>query len=90
VFFQFKGNASKLIFPALITMMFGTITYPLAVRFVKKVFRLKGFYAIHLTIAPFLALIHLNIFGVCHALFRIKHMESEYESLQIQNTSEEY
>lgn len=82
MFFQFTGNASKVIFPVLITMICGTVTYPLAVRFVKRVFRLRGFYAIHLTIAPFLALIHVNILGVSHTYLRIKHMEREFEAVK--------
>jgi hypothetical protein len=63
-------------------MMCATVTYPLAVRLVKRVFGLRGFYAIHLAIAPFLALIHVNIFGVSHTLFRIKHMEREFEAVK--------
>ena len=82
ILFQFAGNASKVIAPALITMMCATVTYPLAVRFVKRVFGLRGFYAIHLTIAPFLALIHVNIFGVSHTIFRIKHLEREFDAVK--------
>ena len=79
--FQFAGNASKVIIPAVITMMCGTVTYPIAVRIVKKVFKLRGFYAIHLSIAPFLALVHVNIFGISHTYFRIKHIEKEFEAV---------
>lgn len=82
ILFQFAGNVSKVIAPALITMMCATVTYPLAVRFVKRVFGLRGFYAIHLTIAPILALIHVNIFGVSHTLFRIKHLEREFDAVK--------
>lgn len=81
VLFQFAGNASKVIVPSLITMMCATVTYPLAVRIVKKIFKLRGFYAIHLSIAPFLALVHVNIFGVSHTYCRIKHMEREYDAV---------
>lgn len=63
-------------------MMCATITYPLAVRLVKRVFRLRGFYAIHLAIAPFLALAHVNIFGISQTIFRIKHMEREFEAVK--------
>ena len=62
-------------------MMCGTVTYPIAVRIVKRIFRLRGFYPIHLAIAPFLALVHVNIFGVCHTYFRIKHIEKEFEAV---------
>lgn len=60
-------------------MMCGTITYPIAVRIARKVFRLKGFYAIHFAIAPFLAAVHVNIFAGLHAYFRIKIIEKEFE-----------
>ena len=51
--------------PLFCTAMLGTITYPLAVRIArsKYLFRLRGFYAIHISIAPFLSLIHLNFFA---------------------------
>ena len=50
--------------PLFCTSMIGTITYPLAVRVAKKAFKLRNFYSIHLTIAPFLALIHINFFAL--------------------------
>ena len=59
-------------------MMCGTVTYPIAVRISKRVFKLRGFYAINLSIAPFLALIHVNILGVTHMYFRIKVTEKEF------------
>ena len=74
-------------------MLCGTLTYPLAVRFVKRVFKLRGFYSIHLAIAPILALIHINIFGISHTYFRIKHMEREYDAFLAKNgksNQEEY
>lgn len=72
-------------------MMCATVTYPLAVRIVKRVFGLRSFYSIHLAIAPFLALIHVNIFGVSHTLFRIKHMEREFDTVkQNLKTEKEY
>ena len=70
-----KENFQKVVFPGMITMLCGTFTYPVAVRVARKIFRLRGFYAIHISIAPFLALIHVNIFATCHALFRAKCME---------------
>ena len=79
---QFIGNATKIIFPIFITMMCGTVTYPIAVRIAKRIFKLRGFYQIHLSIAPFLALVHVNIFGNSHMYFRIKHTEREYESVR--------
>ena len=60
-------------------MMAGTVTYPIAVRIARKRFKLKGFWAIHLAIAPFLALVHVNILGVSHMYFRIKQTEREYD-----------
>ena len=60
--------------------MAGTITYPLAVRVArsKYLFKLRNFYAIHLAIAPFLALAHINIFALVHAYMRIKIQEEDY------------
>jgi hypothetical protein len=84
VLFQFSGNVSKVIIPAVFTMMCGTVTYPIAVRMVKRIFRLRGFYPIHFAIAPFLALVHVNIFGVCHTYFRIKHIEKEFQAVDRQ------
>ena len=54
--------------------MAGTITYPIAVRIArsKYLFKLRNFYAIHIAIAPFLALAHINIFAFVHAYMRIK------------------
>ena len=74
-FNNFVNNFKKFIIPATITMMCGTVTYPIAVRVAKRVFRLKGFFAIHFSIAPFLAVVHVNIFGALHAYFRIKILE---------------
>lgn len=77
----FRENFYKLVLPAAATMFCGTFTYPVAVRVARKVFRLRGFYAIHISIAPFLALIHVNIFGTLHALGRVRAMEHEFERL---------
>ena len=63
-------------------MMCGTFTYPVAVRVARKVFRLRGFYPIHISIAPFLALIHVNIMGTSHALLRALFIEKEFERLR--------
>ena len=62
--------------------MCATFTYPIAVRIAKKIFHLKGFYAIHLAIAPFLALAHVNIFAIAHMWFRIKLTEIEFDELK--------
>ena len=78
---QFSGNIQKVILPLFITLMCSTLTYPVAVRVSKRVFGLTGFYPIHIAIAPFLAFIHVNIFGVTHMYFRIKHIEREFDSL---------
>ena len=60
-------------------MMCGTVTYPIAVRIARKVFRLRGFYAIHLAIAPFLGFVHTNIFGSIWMYVFIKQKEKEFE-----------
>ena len=62
------------------TAMCGTVTYPLLVRIVRsrRFLRLRNFYAIHITIAPFLALIHINIFSFVFTCIRIKLKEAEY------------
>ena len=76
---QLVSNTYKVIVPTFITLMCATVTYPLAVRIARKVFRLRGFYAIHLAIAPFLALVHVNILGCAHMYFKIKNTEREYD-----------
>jgi hypothetical protein len=65
----------KVVAPGAMTMFCGTFTYPIAVRIARKVFRIRGFYAIHISIAPFLAFVHVNIFGTLHALGRVRLME---------------
>ena len=62
-------------------MFCGTFTYPVAVRVARRVFKLRGFYAIHISIAPFLALVHINIFGTLHGFMRAKIAEQEYKRL---------
>ena len=83
-FLEFQATTGKLILPAVITMFCGTFTYPIAVRIARKVFKLRGFYPIHLSIAPFLALVHVNIFGTSHAYFRVKVIERDFERLKPQ------
>lgn len=78
-FTVFADKLKKWLLPASITMLCGTFTYPIAVRIARKVFRLRGFYSIHFAIAPFLALIHVNIFGTLHAYFRLKIAERDFE-----------
>ena len=78
----FKENFIKLVVPAAVTMFCGTFTYPIAVRIARKVFRVRGFYAIHISIAPFLAFVHVNIFGTLHALGRARLMEQEFDRLR--------
>ena len=73
---QFKANVLKLLAPISITMLVATFTYPVAVRIVRaRPFRLRGFYPIHIAIAPFLAWINVNVFGSMNGYFRIKLME---------------
>ena len=79
---RFISNASQTIAPLAITMMCGTFTYPIAVRIAKRVFRLRGFYPIHFSIAPFLGLVHVNVFGTVQTYFMIKVMEREFEMLR--------
>lgn len=78
-FVVFADKLKKWLLPATLTMLCGTVTYPIAVRIARKVFRLKGFYAIHLSIAPFLALVHVNIFGTLHSYFRLKIAERDFD-----------
>ena len=66
-------------------MLCGTVTYPLAVRVARRLFRLKGFYAIHLTIAPFLGVVHVNIFGSTNQLMTIWIVERDFQQLRDQN-----
>ena len=80
---QLVSNTYKVIVPVFMTLMCATVTYPLAVRIARKVFKLRGFYAIHLAIAPFLALVHVNILGCSHMYFRIKNAEREFDQLNM-------
>jgi len=65
-------------FPLAVTAMVGTVTYPVAVRIVRgSPFRLRGFYAIHASIAPVLALVHLNVFAAVNSYMFIKDTESK-------------
>jgi hypothetical protein len=75
----FFDKMQQWMLPVSLTMLCGTFTYPIAVRIARKVFRLKGFYAIHLSIAPFLGLVHTSIFGVLHSYSRIKIIERDFE-----------
>ena len=68
--------------PLFCTSMIGTITYPLAVRFVKKAFRLRNFYSIHIAIAPFLALIHINFFALVQTLINVQYINHEYREVK--------
>ena len=77
---EFIANAGKVIVPVMLTLLTGTFTYPLASKLVRSwPLRLRGFYAIHLAIAPLLAYIHVHIFGISHAYCRIKITEAEFE-----------
>ena len=77
----FIKNAKLILVPAFLTAMCGTITYPLMVRLArsKYLFKLRNFYAIHLSIAPFLALIHINIFSGIHTYMKIKQKEQDFD-----------
>ena len=77
----FLKNAKLVLVPAFLTALCGTITYPLMVRLArsKYLLKLRNFYAIHLSIAPFLALIHINIFSGIHTYMRIKLKEQDFE-----------
>ena len=76
-----KENFMKFVVPGMFTMMCGTFTYPVAVRAARKIFKLRGFYAIHISIAPFLAFAHVNIFGTLHGLMRASVIEEEFVRL---------
>lgn len=75
----FGETLQQWMLPVSLTMLCGTFTYPIAVRIARKVFRLKGFYPIHLSIAPFLGLVHISIFGALHSYFRIKITERDFD-----------
>lgn len=76
----FTDKIKTFILPGFATMMCGTVTYPLAVKIARsRLFKLRGFYAIHLAIAPFLGFVHVNILGIFHAYATIKVMERNYE-----------
>ena len=77
-----RNNIIKAVLPVFFTALCGTVTYPIAVRIARKGFKLKGFYAIHLAIAPFLALVHVNILGVTSMYARIKVIEAEFDRMQ--------
>ena len=66
--------------PALLTAMLGTYTYPRAVRLArhKRLLRLRNFYAIHVSIAPFLAFIHMNFFSAIQAVIGAHIFERDY------------
>ncbi|CDW80284.1 UNKNOWN [Stylonychia lemnae] len=71
--------------PISITAMCGTITYPIAVRITRsRIFKLRNFYAIHIAIAPFLSVIHLNIFAALHMYFNIKQKEDDKITTKIE------
>ena len=47
------------------------------VKFARKL-KIKQFWATHISIAPVLALIHLNFFSVLQTGFKIKQIETEF------------
>jgi hypothetical protein len=62
--------------------MAATITYPIAVRIARsRLFKLRNFYSIHLAIAPFLALVHVNIIGFFYIMTKIKFMECKINTI---------
>ena len=65
-------NFSYYAFPIGLTGLLGTYTYPKAVKIArnKRLLGLRNFYAIHVAIAPFLALIHLNTFATLQGFFK--------------------
>jgi hypothetical protein len=62
---KLKWNFIYLAAPVFLTSMLATITYPLMVKVArsKYLFSLRNFYAIHISIAPVLAFIHVNFFS---------------------------
>ena len=80
---KLKHNLQLWALPLSMTAMLGTITYPLAVKVArsKRLLKLRNFYAIHASIAPFLAFIHINFFSFVQTIIRIKQTESEYRRL---------
>ena len=78
--------------PIFFTSMLATFTYPLAVRVARSkwLFGLRNFYAIHIAIAPFLALIHLNFYSFAEALVKLKMMEMEFREVKGVNLFKDY
>jgi hypothetical protein len=71
------SNLSRVLGPFFFTAMFATISYPLLIRISKKI-GFSGFYSMHLSIAPFMALINVFLFSGSKEYFDIKHREHEH------------
>ena len=62
---KLKNQVVLNVVPLLITGLAATISYPFFIRIAKgKRIGLKGFYAVHLAIAPFMALSNAFVFGI--------------------------
>jgi hypothetical protein len=81
---KLKWSIGYVTAPLFCTAMLGTITYPLAVKIArsKRLFKLRNFYAIHISIAPFLALIHINFFSFVQTMIRIKMIEMDFRDVK--------
>ena len=76
---QLKANMLNFTMPLLTTLMVSSVSYPLAIKIIKsRLFGLRNWYAVHLAIAPFLALINVIVFGMTHGYFRIKVREQDF------------
>ncbi|CAI2372622.1 unnamed protein product [Moneuplotes crassus] len=65
--------------PIGVTGLSATFTYPIAVRLVKSLFKIRDFYAIHLAISPIMVFININVFGTLRGIMNVKIKEAEYE-----------
>jgi len=76
----FRRNFSQFAIPFTLSAMTATFTYPIAVRIARKC-GLRGFYAIHISVAPFLAWVNLVTFNASRTYMKIKEREREFQRL---------
>ena len=81
VLHRFKNNFLQVLVPFTSAVLVSTVTYPLAVRFVKRAFGFRNFYAIHCAIAPLLAFVNVHIVAITGTLVSIKVREELYKEI---------
>ena len=76
-------NFTSMALPIFMTAMLSTITYPMAVKIArhKRLLKLRDFYAIHFTIAPFLGFVHLNFYAFVWTIVHVKNTERKFNEL---------